>query len=486
MDAFFTLQELRSELSALGHDDVPDDVIMAFLAQLQITVPDCLPGNNSRQHAQICLQTSESNSSSLTQRSKVAHVDQHDDTQEGNLGRQSASFQLENGGEPFPTYLPQKGNKNLRTEKSSNVEVSWDISIGAKPLHRSSVGRVEESVVDQNVRLKSASPNKHSEKNKDQSKPKCANGGNNNKNQEHYWISVENKALINKSPGYNYQVSTEEFLRDCSKPICMLGESNTVQSDHQSEKGEYSSEENPFIDHGSANKSDNSDYSAKLHDKERASNDMHGHETTNTNKIRGRQPAILKHLSTKVSHGHLDKTRSKIPQIVLNQNNNSTSHATAPSRSQKIDRASNGYKEDVNGLRPAWNLSNTESTKSIPPQQPKANSKQGPYLHTVNDEKMLRSRERSRSKDRITTPRRRGKIDRVARYAEMQKIWKKDSFLSAADGRRKKQSFHKMFSNMHITHEQPREYPNVVHGRSEAASGRKQQNFPTIQVFAPN
>ncbi|KAI5069492.1 hypothetical protein GOP47_0015793 [Adiantum capillus-veneris] len=55
----------------------------------------------------------------------------------------------------------------------------------------------------------------------------------------------------------------------------------------------------------------------------------------------------------------------------------------------------------------------------------------------------------------LTQQRRRGgKIDRVARFAEMQKLWKKDAFLvaSEAGGKRKGvQSFHHHFSTLHST-----------------------------------
>ncbi len=37
MAGFFTLPELRAELQTMGHDDIPDDLICAFLSQLQLT-----------------------------------------------------------------------------------------------------------------------------------------------------------------------------------------------------------------------------------------------------------------------------------------------------------------------------------------------------------------------------------------------------------------------------------------------------------------
>ncbi|BBN11385.1 hypothetical protein MPTK1_5g11440 [Marchantia polymorpha subsp. ruderalis] len=61
--------------------------------------------------------------------------------------------------------------------------------------------------------------------------------------------------------------------------------------------------------------------------------------------------------------------------------------------------------------------------------------------------------ERSRvSKVTPGGPRRGGKVDRVARFAEMQNLWKSDKFLKAS-GKRKTQSFHRIFSELHESHE---------------------------------
>ncbi|KAJ7529873.1 hypothetical protein O6H91_15G069900 [Diphasiastrum complanatum] len=59
---------------------------------------------------------------------------------------------------------------------------------------------------------------------------------------------------------------------------------------------------------------------------------------------------------------------------------------------------------------------------------------------------------RASYKSKGTVIKRGGKIDRVARFAEMQKLWNKDSFLKAAKGKRKSQSFHRIFANLHASH----------------------------------
>ncbi|CAM6040381.1 unnamed protein product [Sphagnum compactum] len=48
-----------------------------------------------------------------------------------------------------------------------------------------------------------------------------------------------------------------------------------------------------------------------------------------------------------------------------------------------------------------------------------------------------------------STPLRGGKIDRVARFAEMQEVWKNDSFLRSTATKRRPQSFHRIFATLH-------------------------------------
>ncbi|CAM6089506.1 unnamed protein product [Calypogeia fissa] len=127
--------------------------------------------------------------------------------------------------------------------------------------------------------------------------------------------------------------------------------------------------------------------------------------------------------------------------------------STESSRSSGAQRAPSASSQASKGNSVSPYTKSSFSSRSATPNATPKDPLSSPFGKTPSFTS-YGSRSSATTKDTLTPggPRRGGKVDRVARFAEMQNLWKNDKFLKTSS-KRKPQSFHRIFARLHLSHE---------------------------------
>ncbi|KAJ7525628.1 hypothetical protein O6H91_17G060000 [Diphasiastrum complanatum] len=345
MAAYFTLPELRAELHALGHDDVPDHVIMSFLSQLQITPPNCFSP------------TPNPTSSSEAETEAEAQADgpsRHAKTYDKEPCIKSTSFS--------ETYM-QNFHGRENASKFSKAEGSKHAPNVRQPLQ-----------------------------------PRD--------NMLHDAEEKQKKDEIQRVKDLRLSVTRADSPH--SSPVQYHG---------------------CFVNNTSIQKHDGS------FNKLRARSTLKLTSSANLDDNRNREVSASDGLQFALDTCEQDLLALNLRCCRQRQG-----------REVLLDKS-----EDSRSVRRNNDRSSKHKADNI---MSKPGSRRKDSLSEVKSDAPTSSSEglRTSYKSKGVMLQRGGKIDRVARFAEMQKLWNKDSFLKAVNGKRKSQSFHRMFAELHASH----------------------------------
>ncbi|XP_024517136.1 uncharacterized protein LOC112341383 [Selaginella moellendorffii] len=506
MAAFFTLPELRSELHALGHDDVPDHVILAFLSQLQITVPNCFK--------------SEDRSPFDPSRPASSYLDQDFDEDVPKNTRDSSPWEQEGMNQQH-----RFSHRNVRFEDSRELQLQEQLlakSSSASSSRPSTPPRC-------NVGL-SASDSDSSKENREISHRDHASqaqqiGGGSSRHVLQPCDNVVSSTFDFASKAspvvdeYLYPGEILEQLKERQRPVScpvlqqepsedLFSDRDRVRSlsarhyrerddyqhdrhhhrrRYQEESSDYSSSHRNSKGGGGSRRvyhEESSEYSSS---KRASGKDGSTSEVDHSISSLEVEEAIenfginLKPLNLGVvrSHNLFHPRASKLPAAAPVSEDDCFARTVTESHAATEERPLSGGTNRSNCA--ACQLLRDSGTpefrhfsmkKHETDGEDSINSTPRTFIERVSDDRIQNSPspafQRRASDIKSHSPClsdgsfgaaskkavvRRGKIDRVARFAEMQKVWNKDHFLRATSGKRKTQSFHRMFAEIHASNE---------------------------------